>query len=121
LEVAHNKDGVEQMLRHLQNINYNQLHIIIGMVKDKDVEQVLQLLPSKAKYYFTQARIPRALSAQDLQAKASTFSLNGNCFDDVNTALHQALNSASKNDLIIICGSIFLVAEVNKQLVAEQA
>lgn len=121
LEVAHNKDGVEQMLSHLQNINYNQLHIIIGMVKDKDVEQVLQLLPSKAKYYFTEAHIPRALSAQDLQAKASTFSLNGNCFDDVNTALHQALNSASKNDLIIICGSIFLVAEVNKQLVAEQA
>lgn len=120
LEVAHNKDGIEQMLAHLQNISFNQLHIIIGTVKDKEVEQVLRLLPSKAKYYFTQAHIPRALDAKDLQEKASEFSLEGNYFDDVNTALQQALGSSFKNDLIIVCGSIFLVAEVNKQLVAEQ-
>jgi len=120
LEVAHNKDGIEQMLAHLQNISFNQLHIIIGMVNDKDVEQVLRLLPKEASYYFTQAHIPRALPAHDLQAKASKFSLNGDFFDDVNTALQQALNPSSKKDLIIVCGSIFLVAEVNKQLVAEQ-
>jgi dihydrofolate synthase / folylpolyglutamate synthase len=120
LEVAHNKDGIEQMLAHLQNINFNQLHIIIGIVKDKDVEQVLRLLPTNAKYYFTQAHIPRALDSKDLQAKASEFSLNGDYFDDVNTALQQALNSSSKKDLIVVCGSIFLVAEVNKQLVAKQ-
>jgi dihydrofolate synthase / folylpolyglutamate synthase len=117
LEVAHNKDGMEQMLAHLQNISFNQLHIIIGMVKDKDVEQVLELLPSSANYYFTQAHIPRALNAQMLQTKASDYGLSGICFDDVNVALQQALTSCTKNDLIIVCGSIFLVAEVNRGLV----
>jgi dihydrofolate synthase/folylpolyglutamate synthase len=116
LEVAHNKDGIEQMLTHLQNIKFNQLHIILGVVKDKDVEPVLQLLPKKANYYFTQAHIPRALDAQALQTKASDYSLNGNYFSDVNTALQQTLVSSSKNDLIIVCGSIFLVAEVNRRL-----
>jgi dihydrofolate synthase / folylpolyglutamate synthase len=117
LEVAHNKDGMEQMLAHLQNSSFNQLHIIIGMVKDKDVEQVLELLPSSANYYFTQAHIPRALNAQMLQTKASDYGLSGICFDDVNAALQQALTSCTKNDLIIVCGSIFLVAEVNRGLV----
>lgn len=116
LEVAHNKNGFEQMLLHLQKINFNQLHIIMGMVKDKDADAVLKLLPKEANYYFTQAHIPRALDAHFLQSKASVFSLNGNCFNDVNTALQQALNHATKNDLIIVCGSIFLVAEVNRRL-----
>jgi dihydrofolate synthase/folylpolyglutamate synthase len=115
LEVAHNKDGIEQMLLHLQKINYDKLHIIIGMVKDKDIDQVLALLPKEASYYFTQAHIPRALDANQLQEKACRFSLKGDYFNDVNEALQQALNSASKNDLIIVCGSIFLVAEVNRQ------
>lgn len=116
LEVAHNKNGFEQMLLHLQKINFTQLHIIMGMVKDKDADAVLELLPKEANYYFTQAHIPRALEAHVLQSKASEFFLNGNCFNDVNTALHQALNHATKNDLIIVCGSIFLVAEVNRRL-----
>lgn len=120
LEVAHNKDGIEQMLTHLQSVSFNKLHLVIGMVKDKDIEPVLQLLPKEANYYFTQAQIPRALHAQDLQTKASRFSLNGNCFEDVNTALQQALNLSSKDDLIIVCGSIFLVAEVNRTLVRLQ-
>jgi dihydrofolate synthase/folylpolyglutamate synthase len=121
LEVAHNKDGMEQMLSHIQNSSFNQLHIIIGMVKDKDVEQVLELLPSSANYYFTQAQIPRALNAQTLHTKASNYGLSGNSFGDVNVALQQALNSSFKNDLIIVCGSIFLVAEVNRQSVTQQA
>lgn len=120
LEVAHNKDGIEQMLTHLQSVSFNKLHFVIGMVKDKDIEPVLQLLPKEANYYFTQAQIPRALHAQDLQTKASRFSLNGNCFEDVNTALQQALNLSFKDDLIIVCGSIFLVAEVNRTLVRLQ-
>ena len=121
LEVAHNKDGVEQMLFHVSKINFHQLHLIIGMVKDKEVEPVLELLPKNANYYFTQAHIPRALDAQTLQSKAAEFHLQGNYFDDVNAALHQAMVNASKNDLIIVCGSIFLVAEVNKELITQQA
>jgi dihydrofolate synthase/folylpolyglutamate synthase len=116
LEVAHNKNGIEQMLLHLQNIRYEKLHIIIGMVKDKDVDQVLQLLPIEANYYFTQAQIPRAMDAEILQSKSSKFHLEGNHFHDVNIALQQALANTSKNDLIIVCGSIFLVAEVDRRL-----
>jgi dihydrofolate synthase/folylpolyglutamate synthase len=114
LEVAHNKDGIEQMLQHLQNLSYHQLHLIIGMVKDKDIIPVLELLPQKANYYFTQAHIPRALPATELQQKAKLFLLEGKAFEDVNAALQQALNSAANDDLIIVCGSIFLVAEVDK-------
>lgn len=113
LEVAHNKDGIEQMLQHLKNISYNQLHLIIGMVKDKDSSHVLELLPKEAIYYFTQAHIPRALPASELQQKAQVFSLQGQAYENVNAALQQALHHAVSNDLIIVCGSIFLVAEVN--------
>jgi len=121
LEVAHNKDGIEQMLQHLQNISFNKLHIVIGMVKDKDADSVLELLPKEANYYFTQAHIPRALDAQVLKEKALPLSLKGNSFDNVNEAIQQTLIHAAKDDLIIVCGSIFLVAEVNKELVAQQA
>jgi dihydrofolate synthase/folylpolyglutamate synthase len=116
LEVAHNKDGVAQMLQHLQKIHFDQLHLIIGMVKDKEVEQVLQLLPANAIYYFTQAHIPRALDASLLKETALRFSLKGSSYDDVNTALQHALTKASKDDLIIVCGSIFLVAEADRRL-----
>jgi dihydrofolate synthase / folylpolyglutamate synthase len=121
LEVAHNKDGIEEMLRHLENTEYESLHIVLGSVKDKDPVQVLQLLPKKAKYYFTQAHIPRALKAEALQFEASEFGLEGYSYDDVNLALQQALTTASANDLIIICGSIFLVGEVNRELITQQA
>jgi dihydrofolate synthase / folylpolyglutamate synthase len=121
LEVAHNKNGIEQMLLHISRMNAEQLHIIIGMVKDKEVDDVLELLPKNAKYYFTQANIPRALHSEILQSKAAAFKLEGSLFNDVNTALQHALATAAKNDLIIVCGSIFLVAEVNKQSIIQQA
>lgn len=116
LEVAHNKDGMEQMLQHLQNIRYKKLHLVMGMVKDKDVTTILKLLPKDANYYFTQAHIPRALDAHELQKKAETFFLKGTVVEDVNTALQQALQKADANDLIVVCGSIFLVAEVDRRL-----
>ena len=116
LEVAHNKNGIEQMLEHINLVSFHQLHIIIGMVKDKEVETVLELLPQSANYYFTQAQIPRALPAKELQQKAASFSLSGSHFDNVNAALQNALAMAKTDDLVIVCGSIFLVAEVNKQV-----
>ncbi len=119
LEVAHNKDGIEQMLQHLQNISYRQLHFVLGMVKDKDITTILQLLPKEATYYFTQAHIPRALPAVELQQKAEAFSLKGSFFDDVNTALQEAVHKAAADDLIIVCGSIFLVAEVDKASIVQ--
>jgi len=121
LEVAHNKDGIEQMLKHLENLDYNKLHLVIGMVKDKDAAPVLELLPGDAHYYFTQAHIPRALPGTELQIKAASFSLKGNVYPGVNEALQDALTKASSDDIVIVCGSIFLVSEVNKELILQQA
>jgi dihydrofolate synthase/folylpolyglutamate synthase len=95
--------------------------MVIGMVKDKDAAQVLSLLPRNARYYFTQAQIPRALPAEELKEKAANFSLTGKVYSDVNEALHEALHNVSMDDLVIVCGSIFLVAEVNKDLILQNA
>lgn len=114
LEVAHNLNGMEKMLEHLRQSQYQKLHLVIGMVKDKDVEKVLQLLPPKACYYFTQAAIPRALPAQELAQKAAALNVAGSVYDDVNSALQAAKMNAATDDLIVVCGSIFLVAEVDK-------
>lgn len=113
LDVAHNEDGIKQIIEQLELTNYHHLHIIIGMVKDKEIDKVLQLLPHQANYYFSQSHIPRALDAKSLQKKAAQFGLKGLCFDEVNAALHYVKSIAHKNDLILICGSVFLVGEVN--------
>lgn len=113
LDVGHNMDGIKEINKQLEHLTYNHLHIIIGMVKDKDTDAVLALLPKHARYSFTQAPIPRALEAGLLQKQAATFGLQGNTYTDVNTALRQALTTAHTDDLILICGSVFLVAEVS--------
>jgi len=113
LDVAHNVDGIKQLAEQLELVSYNKLHMIIGFVKDKDVASILQLLPKTADYYFTKAQIPRALNEKDLAAQAKQSGLNGKAFADVNTALKEALMHADKDDLILICGSVFLVSEVN--------
>jgi dihydrofolate synthase/folylpolyglutamate synthase len=114
LEVAHNQDGIRQMLDHLRKLSFNKLHIIIGVVKDKDVSSILSLLPKSADYYFAQAHIPRALEAKMLQTQATLAGLKGNTFENVNDALKKAIDKSDPNDLIIVCGSIFLVAEIEK-------
>jgi dihydrofolate synthase/folylpolyglutamate synthase len=114
LEVAHNENGIEKMMEHIQQITYGQLHLIIGMVKDKEVEKVLKLLPADAGFYFTQAAIARALPAAELKEKAEALNLTGGVYDNVNQALNAAKSKAQGEDLIIVCGSIFLVAEVDK-------
>ncbi len=112
LDVAHNTDGIKQLLRQLELIEPKHLHILIGLVKDKEVEQVLALLPKYAQYYFTQAQIPRALPAEKLYHAAMNFNLKGDFFPEVNMALRLAMKNASKEDLILVCGSVFVVGEV---------
>jgi dihydrofolate synthase/folylpolyglutamate synthase len=113
MDVGHNVDGIKQITRQLELTDHHHLHIVIGMVKDKEIDAVLQLLPKQATYYFTQAQIPRALDAESLKLKAERFDLNGNVFDNVNKALQNALSHAHKDDLILVCGSVFLVGEVS--------
>jgi dihydrofolate synthase / folylpolyglutamate synthase len=108
LDVAHNEDGMKQILQQLSKGNgQTKTHFVIGMVKDKEVDKVLSLLPTDAVYYFTNAHIPRAMSAEELQTKAITFKLKGNFYDDVNNAIAAAKENASATDLIIVCGSVF--------------
>lgn len=114
LDVAHNEPGMIALLEQLAGIHYQQLHIITGMVKDKDIDAVLNLLPIDANYYFTQSHIPRALPAIELAEKAATLNRKGDYFDDVNEAIVQANKNANPQDLILVIGSVFLVAEVDR-------
>lgn len=112
LDVGHNEDGIKQILQQLEISSYHHLHIVIGMVKDKEVDKVLTMLPVTATYYFTNAQIPRALPAQELQEKAATYLLKGKKYDYVKDAVKAAMAHAHQNDLILVCGSVFVVAEV---------
>ena len=113
LDVAHNINGIEQLLEQIKVTEHKKLHIVLGMVKDKDVENILGHLPVTATYYFTMAEIPRALPAEELKNKALKFGLTGESFSTVNFALYSASLKAKKNDLIVVCGSIFLIGEVS--------
>ncbi len=120
LDVAHNEDGIKQVVQQVAWLTKKNeetkptVHFIIGMVKDKEVGKALSLLPKDAIYYFTNAHISRALPACELKIKAAEYNLTGDCFDDVNEAIKVARKIANEKDLIIVCGSIFLVGEVNK-------
>jgi dihydrofolate synthase/folylpolyglutamate synthase len=113
LDVGHNEDGIKQITQQIELTKHHDLHIIIGMVKDKEIDTVLSLLPHSANYYFTQAHIPRALPAETLKEKAGKFNLKGKTVTDVNEAIKEAKSKAHKDDLILVCGSVFLVGEVN--------
>lgn len=110
-DVGHNEDGIRQIVQQLKLIHYNHLHIVLGFVKDKDVSAALNLLPKNATYYFTKAKIPRALNEMDLSKLAHEKGLQGQSFENIDTALLSAKISYQQNDLILICGSVFLVAE----------
>ncbi|MBZ4191921.1 bifunctional folylpolyglutamate synthase/dihydrofolate synthase [Niabella beijingensis] len=114
LDVAHNEDGMRQVLNQLELVPYRKLHLVLGMVKDKDVDAVLALLPAAADYYFTNAALPRALPAAALADKAVARGLNGTVWPDVNAALDAAKEQAHADDLIVVCGSVFLVGEVKR-------
>jgi dihydrofolate synthase / folylpolyglutamate synthase len=114
LDVAHNEAGIQAILEQLAHTPHRQLHMVMGMVKDKEVEKVLALLPTTAIYYFTQAAIPRALPADVLQQKAMEAGLFGHVYAEVNGALAAAKAAARPDDLILVCGSVFIVGEVTR-------
>jgi len=110
-DTAHNTGGMKYIAEQLQQERYDKLHIILGMVNDKDISSVLELLPKEAEYYFTKASIPRALNEKDLKDKASMAGLNGDDYPTVRDAVLAALNVAGKKDFIYIGGSNFVVAD----------
>lgn len=109
---AHNEGGLKYVTHQLNKLTFNQLHIVLGFVKDKDLSKVLRLLPTHATYYFAKANIPRGLDAEILRGMAAEEGLNGKAYKSVKRALMAAKRVAQKDDLIYVGGSIFVLAEV---------
>ncbi|MBW4360171.1 bifunctional folylpolyglutamate synthase/dihydrofolate synthase [Flavobacterium taihuense] len=117
-DTAHNKNGLEIVLKQIQKETFNNLHIVLGVVNDKELNEVLPLFPKNAIYYFCKPNIPRGLDANQLQEKALSFSLIGNAYNSVTEAYIEAKNNSTKDDFIYIGGSTFVVAELplNKEV-----
>ncbi len=109
---AHNEDGLKAILPALEQQCTHQLHIVLGVVNDKDLDKVLPLFPENAIYYFAKANIPRGLPADVLQVNARKHSLKGRKYVSVKNALNAARRNAQQEDTIFVGGSIFTVAEV---------
>jgi dihydrofolate synthase/folylpolyglutamate synthase len=110
-DTGHNEDGIKEVVKNIERYSYKKLHMIIGVVNDKDVTTILKLLPKNAIYYFCKANIPRALHEKDLFDLAKQHDLKGKKFNSVSMALSEAKKQAKSDDLIFIGGSTFTVAD----------
>jgi dihydrofolate synthase/folylpolyglutamate synthase len=117
-DTAHNKNGLEIVLNQIQKETFETLHIVLGVVNDKDLNDVLPLFPQKAIYYFCKPNIPRGLDARFLQKEAEKHHLIGSLYNSVSEAYASSQNNATKDDFIFIGGSTFVVAELplNKRI-----
>lgn len=111
-DTAHNVNGIAEVIKQIKAMHYKQLHMVIGMVNDKEIDNMLKLLPAEATYYFCQAKIPRALPAGELANRAKKYKLNGVVIPFVKAAMRKAQQNAKKNDLVFVSGSTFVVGEI---------
>ena len=111
-DTAHNKHGLEITLHQVKNTTFDRLHIVLGVLNDKDLDEILPLFPKNAIYYFCKPAIPRGLETSILAEKGHYYNLIGEAFNSVSAAYAAALESATKRDFIYIGGSTFVVAEI---------
>ncbi len=111
-DTGHNLDGMSMLVEQIKNTPHDQLHFVLGMVNDKNHAAVLELLPQGANYYFTRASIPRSLDEKELCEMGKKAGLTGQTYPNVREALKNAQKNASRNDLIFIGGSTFIVADI---------
>ncbi len=111
-DTGHNVAGITEVVQQLAELHYDKLHFVLGMVNDKDIDHVLQLLPRNAEYYFCKADIPRGLDANILAEKAFELGLRGMVYESVRHAYLSAVNAAHFGDVVFVGGSNFIVAEV---------
>jgi dihydrofolate synthase/folylpolyglutamate synthase len=111
-DTGHNVGGMQYITRQLAETPHERLHIIIGMVNDKDVNTVLSMLPKEAGYYFTQASVKRAMPVDEFARIAAKHNLHGSSYANVGLAYRAARQNAGKNDLIFVGGSTFIVADM---------
>jgi len=111
-DTAHNKEGLYYVMHQLASLTAKNLHIVLGVVTDKKLEEILPLFPQDASYYFCKPNIPRGLDEQVLQSKANHFGLLGSTYNSVNEAYLAAISNAEKEDVVFVGGSTFVVGEV---------
>jgi len=110
-DTGHNEAGIAEVIKNINQTKFEKLHIVFGMVKDKDISKVLSMMPKNATYYFCQPDLERALSADELKQQAADYHLRGKSYATVAEAKAIAISTAGKNDLVFIGGSTFVVAE----------
>ena len=111
-DTAHNTHGLTIVLNQIQKENFEQLHFVLGVVNDKDLDEVLPLFPKNAIYYFCKPNIPRGLVVSILAQKAAQFGLKGKIYNSVSDAYAKAKQNAQPTDFIYLGGSTFVVAEI---------
>jgi dihydrofolate synthase/folylpolyglutamate synthase len=111
-DTAHNAHGLTIVLNQLQKETFDHLHIVLGVVNDKNLDEILPLFPKNAQYYFCSPNSSRGLAVEILQEKAAEFGLKGETYLSVSNAYQNATENAGPNDLIYVGGSTFVVAEI---------
>ncbi|CAA0218189.1 bifunctional folylpolyglutamate synthase and dihydrofolate synthase [Tenacibaculum maritimum] len=111
-DTAHNKEGLNYVLEQLKAESYDRLHIVLGVVSDKKIEEILPMFPKEAIYYFCKPNIPRGMPEKKIKEEANKVGLEGSVFDSVNQAYSEALKEAKCTDLVYIGGSTFVVSEI---------
>jgi dihydrofolate synthase / folylpolyglutamate synthase len=111
-DTGHNEGGIREVIKQVNLVKHARLHFVFGVVNDKSIDEILHLLPPEATYYFCKADIPRGLDAGVLQSKALEAGLKGESYESVRKALKAARKNAADDDLILVGGSTFVVAEV---------
>jgi dihydrofolate synthase/folylpolyglutamate synthase len=111
-DTAHNREGLTCVMQQLAKESFKTLHIVFGVVNDKDLNTIVDLLPKSAKYYFCKPNISRALDANELQQKFSEHNLIGKAYVSVSEAYKTALNNTEKDDFVFVGGSTFVVSEI---------
>ena len=111
-DTAHNKEGLSYVMNQLASLSFDKLHMVLGVVNDKKLDDILTLFPIKATYYFCKPNIPRGLHEVDLQSTAENFHLVGDTYGSVHEAYLKAISNAEIDDVVFVGGSTFVVAEV---------
>lgn len=112
VDSAHNEAGLRALFKFVAKLKYDKLYIVFGMVNDKDPSKIYALLPRNAKYFFAKANIPRGKNAKNLSQELADLGIQGKAYSSVRTALSSAKRTAKQDDLVLVVGSIFVVAEV---------
>jgi len=110
-DTAHNPDGIREIMQQIKDARFKNLHLVTGFVNDKNVDEILQYMPGNARYYFVRLSVPRTMDESHLQSKAARYGLQGHSFPNIKTAFEIIKKEADPQDLIVVTGSNFLVAD----------